>query len=283
MSLLKKRRAGRNSYLIAAICLALVAVMLFPLVMSLLTSIKPPGEAALWPPNYLPSRLSFSNYVEMYKYQAGLPLYLFNSFSVAFITIGGCVILASLTGFGLARFSIPYKEFFFLLLICGMMIPYQTLLTPLYIMFSRLGIQNTRVGLAIVHTAIQLPFSIFLMRHSFEAVPSELEEAAVIDGCNSFQLLWRIFLPSVVPGIVTVALFAFLTSWNEFIGALIFMNKETMFTLPIMLVASRTGYYGSTDWGILQAGVVISIIPCVPVYLLLQKYYVSGLMTGAVK
>jgi multiple sugar transport system permease protein len=283
MSLLKKRRAGRNSYLIAAICLALVAVMLFPLVMSLLTSVKPPGEAALWPPNYLPSRLSFSNYVEMYKYQAGLPLYLFNSFSVAFITIGGCVILASLTGFGLARFSIPYKEFFFLLLICGMMIPYQTLLTPLYIMFSRLGIQNTRVGLAIVHTAIQLPFSIFLMRHSFEAVPSELEEAAVIDGCNSFQLLWRIFLPSVVPGIVTVALFAFLTSWNEFIGALIFMNKETMFTLPIMLVASRTGYYGSTDWGILQAGVVISIIPCVPVYLLLQKYYVSGLMTGAVK
>jgi multiple sugar transport system permease protein len=133
-----------------------------------------------------------------------LPLYLFNSFSVAFITIGGCVILALLTGFGLARFSIPYKEFFFLLLICGMMIPYQTLLTPLYIMFSRLGIQNTRVGLAIVHTAIQLPFSIFLTRHSFEAVPSELEEAAVIDGCNSLQLLWRIFLPSVVPGIVTV-------------------------------------------------------------------------------
>jgi multiple sugar transport system permease protein len=197
--------------------------------------------------------------------------------------IGGCVILASLAGFGLARFSIPYKEFFFLLLICGMMIPYQRLLTPLYIMFSRLEIQNTRVGLAIVHTAIQLPFSIFLMRHSFEAVPRELEEAAVIDGCNSFQLLWRIFLPSVVPGIVTVALFAFLTSWNEFIGALIFMNKESMFTLPIMLVASRTGYYGSTDWGVLQAGVIISIIPCVPVYLLLQKYYVSGLMTGAVK
>ena len=77
------------------------------------------------------------------------------------------------------------------------------------------------------------------------AVPRELEEAAVIDGCNSLQLLWWVFLPSVIPGIVSVALFAFLTSWNEFIGALIFMNKETMFTLPIMLVASRTGYYGS--------------------------------------
>lgn len=275
--------AGRKSYLIAAICFSLIAVMLFPLVMSLLTSVKPAGEAAMWPPNYLPSRLSFSNYIEMYNYQAGLPVYLLNSFSVAFMTIGGCVILASLAGFGLARFSIPYKEVFFLLLICGMMIPYQTLLTPLYMMFSSLRFQNTRVGLAIVHTAIQLPFSIFLMRHSFEAVPRELEEAAVIDGCNSLQLLWWIFVPSVIPGIVTVALFAFLTSWNEFIGALIFMNKETMFTLPIMLVASRTGYYGSTDWGILQAGVIISIIPCVPIYLILQRYYVSGLMSGTGK
>jgi len=274
---------SRNSYLVTAICFAVMGIMLFPLVMSLLTSLKPAGEAGMWPPKYLPSRLSFSNYVEMYRYQAGLPLYLFNSFSVAFMTIAGCVILASLAGFGLARFTIPGKEIFFLLLICGMMVPYQTLLTPLYLMFSHLGLQNTRIGLAIVHTAIQLPFSIFLMRHSFEAVPHELEEAAVIDGCNSLQLLVRVFLPSVVPGIITVALFAFITSWNEFIGALIFMNKETMFTLPIMLVASRTGYYGSTDWGILQAGVIISIIPCIPVYLLLQKYYVTGLMTGAVK
>ena len=274
---------SRNSYLVTAICFAVMGIMLFPLVMSLLTSVKPAGEAGMWPPKYLPSRLSFSNYVEMYMYQAGLPLYLFNSFSVAFMTIAGCVILASLAGFGLARFAIPGKEIFFLLLICGMMVPYQTLLTPLYLMYSHLGLQNTRVGLAIVHTAIQLPFSIFLMRHSFEAVPRELEEAAVIDGCNSLQVLVRVFLPSVVPGIITVALFAFITSWNEFIGALIFMNKETMFTLPIMLVASRTGYYGSTDWGILQAGVIISILPCIPVYLLLQKYYVSGLMTGAVK
>jgi multiple sugar transport system permease protein len=281
MSRLQKASASRNSSLLAAICIALMAIMLFPLVMSFLTSVKPAGEAAVWPPNYLPSGFSFSNYVNMYQYQAGLPLYLFNSFSVAVLTISGCVILAALAGFGLARFFIPYKEVFFIILICGMMIPYQTLLTPLYIMFSKLGMQNTRLGLAIVHTAIQLPFSIFLMRHSFEAVPRELEEAAVIDGCNSLQLLYWIFLPSIVPGIVTVALFAFLTSWNEFIGALIFMNKETMFTLPIMLVASRTGYYGSTDWGILQAGIIISIIPCVPVYLLLQKYYVSGLMSGA--
>jgi multiple sugar transport system permease protein len=168
---LRGSAAARDSYLIAAICFALMALMLFPLVMSLLTSVKPAGEAAMWPPNYLPSRLSFSNYVEMYNYQAGLPIYLFNSFSVAFMTISGCVILASLAGFGLARFSIPYKELFFLLLICGMMIPYQTLLTPLYMMFSSLRFQNTRVGLAIVHTSGCLRFQSRSGRKLFDALP----------------------------------------------------------------------------------------------------------------
>jgi multiple sugar transport system permease protein len=121
------------------------------------------------------------------------------------------------------------------------------------------------------------------MRSSFEAVPHELEEAAVVDGCNSFETLWRVFLPAAVPGMVTVALFAFVNSWNEFIAALIFMNKESAFTIPIMLVSSRIGHYGMVDWGALQAGVIISILPCVLVYIFLQKYYVSGFLNGAIK
>ena len=110
------------------------------------------------------------------------------------------------------------------------------------------------------------------------------QEAAVIDGCNSFQVLVRICLPSVVPSIVTVALFAFITSWNEFLGALVMMNRGETFTLPLILAAARTRtMLGGTDWGMLQAGVTISIIPCIVIYLLLQKYYVSGLLAGAVK
>ena len=122
------------------------------------------------------------------------------------------------------------------------------------------------------------------MRNSFEAVPRELEEAAVIDGCNTFQVLLRISLPSVVPAMITVSLFAFITSWNEFLGALVMMSKESAYTLPVILATSRTETaIGGTDWGLLQAGVTISIIPCLGVYLLLQKYYVSGLLSGAVK
>ena len=151
-------------------------------------------------------------------------------------------------------------------------------------MFAQLKLTNSLVGLAIIHTAIQLPFSLYVMRNSFEAIPKELEEAAVIDGCNTFQLLLRICIPSIVPAIVTIALFAFITSWNEFLGALVMLNKGEMFTLPLVLAASRTvNMLGGTDWGMLQAGVTVSIIPCVGVYLLLQKYYVSGLLSGAVK
>jgi multiple sugar transport system permease protein len=121
------------------------------------------------------------------------------------------------------------------------------------------------------------------MRHSFEAIPKELEEAGVIDGCGSWQVLWRILMPAVKAGIVTVILFAFITSWNEFLAALIFMNKETQFTVPIWTVSVRTGRLGAVDWGALQASLVIAILPCVAVYVLLQKYYVSGFLTGAVK
>ena len=97
-----------------------------------------------------------------------------------------------------------------------------------------------------------------------------------MDGCSSLQILRRVFLPLVLPGIVTVALFAFITSWNEFIAALIFMSKETSFTVPVMLTGVRTGNFGTVDWGALQAGVIVSIVPCLLIYLLLQRYYVVG-------
>lgn len=274
---------SRNRYLVAAVCVFLIAVMLFPVVVAFLASIKPPVEASATPPHYLPTDLSIDNYLKVYEFQAGLPTYLFNSLAVAFLTIVFCLVLAVPAGYGLARFNVPGKEAFFLLLLIGLMIPYQALVTPLYLTFSKLGLANTHVGLALVHTIVQLPFSVYLMRNSFEAVPKELEEAGIIDGCNSWQALWRIFLPVVKAGIVTVVLFAFIASWNEFLGALIFMSKETEFTIPIMLVSVRSGRLGAVDWGALQAGIVIAIVPCVAIYILLQRYYMSGFLSGAIK
>jgi multiple sugar transport system permease protein len=277
-------RVGRTGYLIGALCIAICTVMLLPLLMSVLASVKPTAEAAASPPTYLPHSLSLDSYQRLWNYQQGLPAYLFNSFGTALLAIVFTLALTVPAGYALARFPIPGKEAIFVFLLLALIVPYQALLTPIFLMFARVGLTNTLVGLAILHTTIQLPFSLYVLRNSLSAVPRELEEAAVTDGASSWQVLVKVMIPSTVPAIVTVALFAFIMSWNEFLGALVMMSRGSSFTLPLILAAARTETsLGGTDWGMLQAGITISVIPCVLVYLLLQRYYVSGLMSGAVK
>ena len=281
----RARRSGyRTGYLIAALCLAICAVMMAPLVMSVLASVKPTAEAAASPPTYVPHAVSLDSYERLWTYQEGLPTYLANSLGTAVLAIVLVLALTVPAGYALARFPIPGKEALFVVLLLALIVPYQALLTPMFLMFAKIGLTNTLLGLAILHTAIQLPFSLYILRNSFSAVPRALEEAAMIDGASSWRVLVTIFIPAAVPAIVTVALFAFITSWNEFLGALVMMSRGSRFTLPLILASARTETsLGGTDWGMLQAGITISIVPCVLVYLLLQRYYVSGLMSGAVK
>ena len=279
-----RARHGHTKYLTGASCVALSTIMLLPLLASILASLKSTIEAAAVPPTYVPHGLSLDSYMRLWEFQAGVLTYLGNSAGAAILTIVFCLALTIPAGYALARFPIPFKEVLFVALLLGLIIPYQALLTPLFFMFVQLKLHNSLVGLAIIHTAIQLPFSVYLMRNAFEAVPRELEEAAVIDGCNSFQVLTRVCLPAIIPAVITVSLFAFITSWNEFLAALVVMNKDSAFTLPLILAAARQQTsIGGTDWGMLQAGVTISIIPCMAFYLLLQKYYVSGFLNGAIK
>ena len=271
---------GHTKYLIGAICMAICAIMLAPLVLTVIASLKTTMEQAAVPPTWFPHELSLDSYVKLWNYQDGLPVYLFNSAATAFLTNAFCLGLTIPAGYALARFPIPGKELLFVFLLLALIIPYQALITPLFFMFATLGLTNTVFGLAIIHTAIQIPFSVYIMRNSFEAVPRELEEAAIIDGCSSWQVLNRICLPAIV----TVSLFAFITSWNEFLAALVIMNRGVTFTLPLVLAAARQETsIGGTDWGLLQAGITISVIPCILFYVLLQKYYVSGFLSGAVK
>jgi multiple sugar transport system permease protein len=275
---------SRLRYLLAATMILLCLLIVLPLVAAVLALVKTPAEAAAVPPTYLPHALSLDSYQRLWAYQAGMLVYLWNSFATAMLAIGFTLALGIPAGFALARFPIPGREAVFVLLLMALIVPYQALLTPTFLMFAKLGLTNSVVGLAIIHTAIQFPFSIYILRNGFEAVPRELEEAAVVDGCTPVQVLIRIALPLVLPAVITVSLFAFIQSWNEFLGALVMMSRQDAFTLPLILAAARTETsLGGTDWGMLQAGVVISIVPCVAIYLLLQKYYVAGLLAGAVK
>ena len=276
--------SARSGYLIAALLIFIAVVMLLPFFAAFFHSIKSPEESVAIPPTFFPHSFSFRNYVKLWDYQAGLSTYLTNSGGTALLTIALTLGLTVPAGYGLARFPIPIKEVLFVFLLLSLIIPHQALLTPIFLMFAKLGLTNSILGLAILHTSIQFPFSVYLMRNAFEAVPRELEEAAVIDGCNSLQVLLKICLPAVLPAMITVALFAFITSWNEFLGALVLMSKGDAFTLPPILASSRSvSSLGGTDWGMLQAGVTISMIPCIAIYLLLQRYYVSGFLSGVVK
>jgi multiple sugar transport system permease protein len=186
-------------------------------------------------------------------------------------------------GYAFARYSFPGKNLLFLLVLAILMVPYATLLIPLYVILNAIGLNNSLVGVALVLTMFQLPFSMFMMRISFESIPREMDEAALVDGCNSFSALWRVLLPAVKPGLITVGLFAFLTAWNDFIAPLILINDTNRMTLPLAVANLRGQVMGVIDYGATEAGVVVLALPCVVLFLVLQRHYVRGFMSGAFK
>jgi multiple sugar transport system permease protein len=261
----------------------LAAIFLLPLIWAALNSIKSTTEANQQPPTWFPQSFSLENYAKLASYGEGIGLYAFNSLVICLLVVVGSVLISVLAGFGFARFEFRGKKLLFGTTLLILMVPYATILLPLYIVLNTIGIGNSVFGVALVEIMFQLPFSVFLMRNSFESIPRELEEAALVDGCSTIGALRHVSLRLVMPGVVTVALFAFIASWNEFLAPLIFLNDGSQYTLPVLLVSLRSGAYGVVDYGALQAGVVIAVAPVLIVYLLLQRYYVSGLVNGALR
>jgi multiple sugar transport system permease protein len=265
------------------LCGTVAVLFLFPLVWAVVTSLKPATEASASPPTFLPSTPAADNYDTLASYGAGIGTYAFNSIAVSAMTVIGTVVLSTLAGYGFARFRFRGAGPLFIAILAVLMIPFQTIIVPLFLVLREIGLQNSLVGLALVYTTFQLPFGIFMMRNTFASVPREMEEAALVDGCGTISALWRVMVPIAAPGIITVALFAFLAAWNEFFAALILLTDADQFTLPIMLLSAQLGDFGTIDWGALQAGVTITMAPVIVGFLLLQRYYVSGLVSGAVK
>ena len=256
---------------------ALAVIFLFPLVWTAVASVSPHAGTSQvdgW---------GFGNYRALTAYQAGIWQYLANSAFVSILTVVLTLGISLLGGYAFARFSFPGKDILFLLTLAILMVPYATLLIPLYVLLSRVGLQNSLVGVALVMTMFQLPFSTFMMRISFEAVPRELDEAAMVDGCSSWSALWRVLVPAVKPGLITVGLFAFLAAWNDFIAPLILINDTGRQTLPLAIANLRGQVQGVVDYGATEAGVVVLALPCVVLFLLLQRHYVRGFMSGALK
>ncbi len=259
-------------------------LFLAPLAWSVLVSFKPSVEARQPPlPPWPVGGFSVQSYENLAKYGSGIWTYTGNSLTVALATVVASVAVSLLAGYGFSRFHFPLKNVLFVLIISTVMIPFQSILTPLFLILTKLGLQNTLTGIVLVYVTLQLPFSIFMMRNAFDAVPKEIEDAARVDGASIFAVLYRIMLPLVLPGVVTVAIFAFLASWNEFLAALILLTDQNKYTLPVLMAAVRSGQFGTIDWGAVQSGVTLMMAPCLVLFLGLQRYYIRGLTAGAVK
>jgi multiple sugar transport system permease protein len=267
--------AARTGYYTTAAALAIV--FLFPLVWAGWASVRPtPGSGQQ-------VGYGFGNFIKLAHYGKGLPTYLLNSTMIAAMTVVGTLVVATLGGYAFARFRFPGRNLLFLAILAILMVPYPTLLIPLYVLLGWLGLQNTLVGLALVLMMFQLPFATFVMRNSFEAVPRELDEAAMVDGASSFAVLTRILLPAVRPGLITVGLFAFLASWSDFVVPLILISSPDRFPLPVAVVNMQQQVFGSIDYAALEAGVVVLAAPCMVLFLILQRGYVRGFMSGSLK
>lgn len=255
----------------------LVIIFLFPLIWAGVASVSPQAGTAQsegW---------GLGNYETLVGYQAGVGRYLLNSTVVSGLVVVLTLGVSLLGGYAFARFSFPGKDLLFLLVLAILMVPYATLLIPLYVLLAQLGLQNSLVGLALVLTMFQLPFATFMMRISFEAIPAELEESALVDGCSTFGALRRVLVPAVKPGLVTVGLFAFLAAWNDFITPLVLITDSNLMPLPLAVANMRQQVMGIVDYGATQAGVTVLALPCVLLFLALQRHYVRGFMSGALK
>ena len=258
---------------------AIALIMLLPLIWLVSTAFKSPTEDIFsFPPQLIPAQPTFQNFVQVWQSNP-FGQYLFNSVLVAFLTVGLNLLFCSLAAYPLARLEFRGREFIFTLVVSTILIPFQIVMIPLYILTVQLGLRNSYLGL--IFPAIASAFGIFLLRQAFQGVPKELEEASRIDGCTELGIWWFIMLPSIRPALVTLAIFVFIGSWSDFLWPLIILDRPEYYTLPLG-VAKLAGAF-SLDWRLIAAGSVISIAPILIFFSVMQRYIVPTEAGSGVK
>ncbi len=258
---------------------------LFPFLWLISTSLKGAGENIFaYPPNFIPHDFTFENYTGVWG-RVNFLKYFFNSAVVAFFTVVLNLIFSSMAAYPLARMEFKGKKVAFFAILATIMIPFQAIMLPIYLIILKLNLVDT-AGFVQGYLGLILPFAvsafgIFLMRQAFLAIPREMEEAAIVDGCNSLQIFFKVLLPMVKPTLAILAIFTFIGSWGEFLWPSIVLTYEKMFTLPVG-INNLQGIF-SSNWRYIAAGSIISIIPIIVFFLSLQRYFIAGENEGAVK
>jgi multiple sugar transport system permease protein len=265
--------------LLWGLLISIVLLYAFPFVYLVLTSFKTPSEAIAVPPSVLPSTWSLANFQNALA-TPGVPAAFINSVTTAVLSTVLSLLLAVPAAYGITRFGTVSGRVFMMAALVTRMVPPVAIGVPLVGMMSAVGLNDTPTGLALAHTTISLPLSIWLMASFFEAVPVDIEEAAKVDGCGRFGTLVRVVVPVVSGGIAVTAIFAFLASWNEFLFSLLLTAVKAQ-TTPIVIANFQTQY--GLQWGPMTALATVYSIPVILLTLVLQRRIVAGLTLGAVK
>jgi ABC-type glycerol-3-phosphate transport system permease component len=264
--------------------LILSVLMGFPFIWTISSSLKTPAETQYFPPQILPAVPQWDNYVHVFAAQP-IGVWFLNSFIIAGIAIPGAVITGSLVAYSFARFDYPGRDFLFMVLLSTMMIPYEVTLIPQYLMFVQIHWINTFLPLTVPAWGGGGAFTVFLLRQFFMTLPRELDDAASVDGANSFTVLWNIILPLSRPVLATVAILLFLNTWNDFLGPFIYLDDPHLFTMSVGLRFFQTvpESLNVPQDNLLMVATVIMSLPAIVLFFACQRYFVQGIVMSGLK
>ncbi|MBO1004666.1 carbohydrate ABC transporter permease [Pseudogracilibacillus auburnensis] len=281
----KKRRFSFSSYhfkrkaVLYIILTAIALLTVIPFIWTLSTALKGPNEAVFsMPPNFIPKDFTLDNFIEVWQ-TLPIPLYFWNSLIITFWGMILPILLATLAGFPLARMNFKGKNIIFIIIIATMMVPAEATMIPIYLILNKIGLLGTFTGV-VLPIAVNA-FGIFLMRQAFLNIPREIEESAIIDGANVFQIWWKILLPMVKPMIATLGILSFIGAWNSFLWPLIVLRDESMHPLTLGLYKLDGAFEASTR--AVATGSIIALVPVIIIFLLLQRHFINSATSGSIK
>ncbi len=275
-----RRQKVLKYFLIYTVIVIALFFTLFPIYWMIKSSLTPDDIMYTPRPSLFPERITFSHYKALFT-KTSFMRYFFNSVYVATVTMIISMIISILGSYSMTRLRFRGRVFIMRSIILSYLLPVAVLFIPMYILMSKIGLNNNKNSLLIVYLTFTVPYSCYMLISYFRAIPKSLEEAALIDGCTHLQTLIRIILPIAAPGIAVVATFAFTLSWNEYLYALVLTTSPSQQTVTIGI--STFQFSDQYIWGLIMSSSVISSIPAVTLYLLAQRYLISGLASGGVK
>jgi multiple sugar transport system permease protein len=272
------KRIKKISLLVVS--LVILLILLFPFYWMFITSIKQPSEVVTSPPIFIPKNPSLYAYYDVFT-RLSMGRYLLNSLIIAFPTMVITIALGVLAAYALARFQIKGLRIFLLVLLVAQLLPDVSLVLPLFLIFSKIGLLDKFPGVILADVMLQLPFVILILRPYFSKIPKSLEEAARIDGCSFMGAMLRIVFPLALPGIITAAILTFLFTWGEFVFALTFLSRNELQPITVGIY-NTIGQYG-IRYNLLMASSMVAIVPVVLIFIFFQKYIRGGLIVGGLK